>query len=428
MLLNKFKIIGDISLSGDKSIAHRALLLSSIIKGKHIIENFPNNQDLASTLFILNQYGMEYKLNDDFLEVDSNNMNFKELTINCNESGTTARLMCGYLSGLNINCIIKGSNSLSKRPMSRIVEPLKSFGVDIKSTNGKLPIKINKTKNNRLAFIYNLKIPSAQVKSALIFYALSLNGVSSIKGEIRTRDHLELLLSYLKYPIKVNNNKKITIKGNHQLLDNFHIKLPGDISSASFLIAAALLLDKSKLIIRNIGVNPYRMGFINKLIGMGAKIKLINKRRKYGELVADIKVAYSDELQGTVINSNEVPSMIDEIPIFCVVAAFAKGNTKIKGINELKYKESNRIKAIVENFTAMNGDIEYNKNYLLIKPKNKMYNTSIKSFNDHRIFMSFYIANLVLDRFYSDSLSDKCYNKSFSNFIDLMKEIVHEKI
>jgi len=152
MSLNKFKIIGDISLSGDKSIAHRALFLSSFIKGQHIIENFPNNQDVASTLFILNQYGLEYILKDGIIKINSSKMNFKELTINCNDSGTTARLMCGYLSSLNINCTIKGSKSLSDRPMSRIVDPLKSFGVDINSSRGNLPIVIKKTKSNQLSF------------------------------------------------------------------------------------------------------------------------------------------------------------------------------------------------------------------------------------------------------------------------------------
>ena len=426
MSLNKFKITGDISLSGDKSIAHRALLLSSFIKGQHIIENFPNNQDVCSTLFILTQYGLEYILKDGIIKINSSKMNFKDLSIDCNDSGTTARLMCGYLSSLNINCTIKGSKSLSVRPMSRIVSPLKNFGVDINSTRGKLPIIIKKNQSNQLPFAYNLKIPSAQVKSALIFYALSSDGISSIEGQINTRDHLELLLSYLKYPIKIDNNK-ILVKGNHKLSDNFHIKLPGDISSASFLIGAAILLKGSKLIIRNVGVNPYRMGFINKLIDMRAKIELINTQTKYGELVSDIKVEYSNNLRGIIVSDKEVPSMIDEIPIFCVIAAFAKGDTKIEGINELKYKESNRINGIIENFAAMNGNIEYHGNNLLIKPKNKMYNTSIISFNDHRIFMSFYIANLALNRFYSDSLPDKCYNKSFENFIDIMKDIVCEK-
>ena len=427
MLLNNFKIIGDINLSGDKSIAHRALLLSSFIKGQHSILNFPNNEDIISTLSILHKYGLEYTWMNDTLKINSSNMNFKTLDINCNDSGTTARLLCGYLAGLNIDCTIKGSSSLSRRPMNRIVEPLKNFGVNISCNNGGLPIKIRKNNKINSSFNHVLKLPSAQIKSALILYALSTKGVSTIKGEIRTRDHLERLLLYLKYPIKINSNK-IMVTGNCKASNSLNIKIPGDISSASFLIAAAILLKGSKLIIRNIGVNPYRMGFINKLIEMGANIQLINRHSKYGELIADIKVEHSNNLQGVVVSDGETPDMIDEIPIFCVIAAFAKGETRIEGINELKYKESNRIKGIIENFRAMNGNVEHYKNMLLIKPKNKMYNTSIISFNDHRIFMSFYIANLALNRFYSDSSADQCYNKSFPNFIDIMKEIVCEKI
>ena len=427
MSLNNFKIIGDINLSGDKSIAHRALLLSSFIKGKHTILNLPDNEDVETTLSILSQYGLEYNLENDVLKVDSSNMSFKDLDIYCNDSGSTARLMCGYLAGLGVDCNIRGSESLSKRPMDRIVEPLKKFGVNINCDNGFLPIKIRKSKKVNSKFDYTLKLPSAQIKSALIFYALSLNGVSTIRGEIGTRDHLERLLLHLKYPIAISENK-IAVTGNYSLSNSLNINLPGDISSASFLIAATILLKGSKLTIRNISVNSHRMGFVNKLIEMRADVKLVNRRREYGELVADIKVQYSDKLQGVLVNSDEVPSMIDEIPIFCVVAAFANGDTKIEGIQELRYKESNRIEAIISNFQNMNGHIECIDNILLIKPKKKMYSTSIKSFKDHRIFMSFYIANLALGNFYSDSLSDRCYAKSFKNFIDVMKGIVFEEV
>ncbi len=426
MISDNFKIIGDISLPGDKSIAHRVLLLSAFIKGQHTIQNFPNNEDVFATLLILNQYGLNYYLNDDSIDIDSCNISFKDSEIDCNESGTTARLMCGYLSGLNINCIIKGSESLSKRPMSRIVNPLREFGVDIDCNNGMLPIRIKKTNKIKTQFNYRLDLPSAQIKSAIIFYALSIDAESSIEGKIQTRDHLELLLSYLKYPIKMNN-KQILIKGNHKISNNLNINLPGDISSASFLIAAAILLKDSNLIIRNICVNPHRMGFVKQLIKMGAKIRLINKRQHYGELIADIKVEHSMNLVGVVVEETDVPSMIDEIPIFCVVAAFSIGRTEIKGIKELKHKESDRITAIIKNFSEMGTDIKHTNNNLLISPKKKMYNTSINSFNDHRIFMSFYIANLVLGQFYSDKLEDNCYRKSFINFIEVMQKVVCEK-
>ncbi len=427
MLSNRFKIVGDIRLPGDKSIAHRALLLSTFKKDVHSLDNFPINQDLLTTLSILNQCGLTHKFKGNKLCINSRYINFQDLSINCNNSGTTARLFCGYLSGLNINCNIFGENSLSKRPMSRIVEPLKSFGVSISSTKGMLPINIQQTKQMRAAFNYKLKIASAQVKSALILYALSIEGTSIIEESIKTRDHLELLLLYLGYPIEINGNK-ILVTGKRKILHNLDIGLPGDISSASFLIATAILLKDSNLIIRDIAINQYRMGFVDSLIEMGAKIDLTNKCIKYGEMVADIRIQYSSKLKGITIDSDKIPSMIDEIPIFCVVAAFADSPSVIRGVGELKFKESNRIKAIIDNFKNMNGDISYNDGNLLIKPKNKMYNTTILSFDDHRIFMSFYIANLALGKFYSDNLNDKAYVKSFQEFIDIMKDNIHENI
>ena len=428
MLSNKYKINGNITLPGDKSIAHRVLILLSMIKGNHIIKNVPQNKDIDTTLSILNQFGLLYQnCGNDRLSINSNNMEFKDLTINCNDSGTTARLMCGLIAGLNINCKIYGSKSLSKRPMSRIIDPLTDFGVTIKSNKGLLPIEIKKNNTKKIGFDYNLKIASAQVKSALMLYALNINKDCTIKGKIHTRDHLENLLKFSKYPISIEKN---TIRLNKGKLveSNWSIGIPGDISSASFLIAATVLLKKSDLIIKQIGINKYRMGFINKLIEMGANIDVDSYLNPQGEEEGTIYVKHSKSLKGITVNPEEVPSMIDEIPIFCVVAAFAKTKTIIKGVNELKFKESDRIKSIIENFKSMGGLIDINNDNLVITPTNNLYNTNIKSFSDHRIFMSFYIANLALGTFYSDTLSEQCYDKSFKNFIDIMKEIVHENV
>jgi 3-phosphoshikimate 1-carboxyvinyltransferase len=311
--------------------------------------------------------------------------------------------------------------------MSRIVDPLSDFGVNIKSNNGLLPIEIKKTDKKKLGFDYNLKIASAQVKSALMLYAFNIKKDCTIRGKIHTRDHLERLFNFFKYPISIEKNKIQLSKG--QLLEtNWSIEIPGDISSASFLIAGAVLLKNSDLIIKKVGMNKYRMGFINKLIKMGANIKVASYLTPEGEQEGNLHVWYSKSLKGITINSEEVSSMIDEIPILCVVAAFAQTKTIIKGVNELKFKESDRIKSIIENFKSMGGLIEINNNNLVITPTNNLYSTNIKSYGDHRIFMSFYIANLVLGTFYSDTLSEKCYDKSFKNFINIVKEIVHENL
>ena len=200
--------------------------------------------------------------------------------------------------------------------------------------------------------------------------------------------------------------------------------MPGDISSAAFVIAAAVLLEKSSIIIKNTGINTHRLGFIQKLIEMGANIVLYNRRIRYGEPVADIKAEYSANLKGVRVNKSFVSSMIDEIPIFCIIACYARGESIIEGVQELEFKESNRISAIIENIRLMGGNIAFNNNTLLITPKNKLHYTNIKSYDDHRIFMSFYIANLVAGASINNQKIDLCYKKSFPEFIDLIRRIV----
>ena len=196
----------NISLPGDKSIAHRALILASFIKGKHQIDNFPINEDVLSTLKIFHNYGLKYNFINNKIMIDSSHLSFKDSIIDCNESGTTARLLIGYFSGLNINVKIEGASTLMQRPMKRIVQPLKNCGVDITSNDYQLPIKVNA--GSALKPIdYSLNIPSAQVKSGLILYAISINGQSTLKGQIHTRDHLENLLVSLGYPIHVKEDK-----------------------------------------------------------------------------------------------------------------------------------------------------------------------------------------------------------------------------
>ena len=411
-----------LTLPGDKSIAHRALILASFIKGVHKINNLPKNEDVLITLDILSRHGLEYKFSNNSTMINSNNMLFKDATIACNDSGTTARLLIGYLAGLNVNATIKGSLSLSKRPMRRIVNPLKDFGVNIKSKNFKLPIKLNKS-NNLKPFNFRLEIPSAQVKSALILYAMCINGKSILSGKIQTRDHLELLLADLDYPISIDSDK-IQIIGNANISKQIDIKIPGDISSASFIICASLLTQGSYVRINNVCINKYRIGFLNSAVKMGAKINILNNRLVYGEAVGDIDIHYSKDLKGIEIDSIEIVNMIDEIPILSVLACYAEGNTIINGIEELKVKESNRVLAIIENIQSMGGDAELINNSLIIKGKKTLYNTTIRSFNDHRIFMSFYIANRIIGENIDYDISDTSYNKSFPNFKSVIERVL----
>tara|TARA_B110000263_G_scaffold248908_1_gene264983 strand:- start:813 stop:2081 length:1269 start_codon:yes stop_codon:yes gene_type:complete len=411
-----------LTLPGDKSIAHRALILASFIKGVHKINNLPKNEDVLITLDILSRYGLEYKFSNNSTMINSNNMLFKDTTIACNNSGTTARLLIGYLAGLNVNTTIKGSLSLSRRPMRRIVNPLKDFGVNIESNNFQLPIKLNKSSNLK-PFNFRLEIPSAQVKSALILYAMCINGKSILSGKIQTRDHLELLLADLDYPISIDSDK-IQIIGNADISKQIDIKIPGDISSASFIICASLLTEGSYVRIKNVCINKYRIGFLNSAVKMGAKINILNNRLVCGEAVGDIDIHYSKDLKGIEVDSVEIINMIDEIPILSVLACYAEGNTIINGVKELKVKESNRVLAIIENIQSMGGDAELINDSLVIKGKKTLYNTTIRSFNDHRIFMSFYIANRIIGENVDYDISDASYNKSFPEFKSVIERVL----
>ena len=410
-----------LSLPGDKSIAHRALILASFIKGKHQIDNFPINEDVLSTLKIFHNYGLKYNFINNKIMIDSSHLSFKDSIIDCNESGTTARLLIGYFSGLNINVKIEGASTLMQRPMKRIVQPLKNCGVDITSNDYQLPIKVNAGSNLK-PIDYSLNIPSAQVKSGLILYAISINGQSTLKGQIHTRDHLENLLFSLGYPIHVKEDK-IEINGGVKINKNINMKIPGDFSSASFIICVALLKRGCRIKINGVGINKYRIGFLEAAIQMGAKINILNKQIVYGEPIADICIDYSDNLKGITIDKSNTVRMIDEVPILSVLACYAEGDTVVQGISELKVKESNRVKSIIDNIQAMGGYAKLKDDSLVIKGRKKLYNTTIKSFDDHRIFMSFYIANRLISEKISYDMNDISYNKSFPGFISMVEGI-----
>ncbi len=411
------------SLIGDKSIAHRVIILAAINKNKNIIKNFPLNDDVLTTLNALSKFGLKYETKIGLTHIDSTKINFnKSIKIECNESGTSARLLLGLLAGKNIHSTLKGSNSLLKRPMKRVIEPLEKFGAKIESNNNKLPLKINKSKYLE-PYNYCLKIASAQVKACLILYAMQISGKSILRGEIKTRDHLERLLLYINYPIKIYKNK-IEIEGNAIIEKKLKIKIPGDISSAAFLICASILKAHSSIIIKDVCINKYRIGFIDAAIKMGGNICITNKRIRFGEEVGDIEVSHSKKLKGILINKNKMVSMIDEVPLLSVLAIFAVGDTVIKGISELKIKESNRVNAIIHNIELMGGKAYEKDNTLIIKGNNKLHNTTINSYYDHRIFMSFYIANSILSKNYQYDKKDKSYTKSFPGFIEQIQKVL----
>ena len=396
-------------LKGDKSISHRLVILGSICESDTIIENLSNCDDVLSTINCLKDCGAKINFINNKCIIKKSKLVDPKVDLNCGNSGTTARLLIGLLSGQGINANFIGDESLKKRPMDRVLRPLSNMELKFESNNMKLPIKIFKSQLN--AINISLNVPSAQVKSSLIFAGLGLKNRTTIKDPFSTRDHTEKLIEYLEANSDTAN-----------FLTGFNYCVPGDISNAAFLIAAGLMLKKTKFHFKNVLFNKTRMGFVDSLIEMGAKIEICNIIKKYNEKTCDIIVSCSNDLRGVVLDSDRVVKMIDEIPIFSIIACFANGRTIIKGVNELRYKESDRVRSIYDNLSNMGADISLRDSEIIINGGNKLYNTTINHFNDHRILMAFEVLSLYLNKKLPD------YNSlvriSFPDFYKHLNKII----
>ena len=405
-----------IRLSGDKSISHRALMISSISNGTNQITNLCDSQDVQSTINCLRLCGANIEKSASKYIIRSSVLSNPQKSLNCGNSGTTMRLLMGLLSGQGLEAELYGDDSLMSRPMDRVIGPLNQMGADISYENKKIYIKKGAIKGGAV----KNRTSSAQVKSSIIFAALGGSKKTILQESYHTRDHLERMLSYLSRDLVYVKGCNIEI--NPGLFNAREIDIAGDISKASFLIAFGCLSEGANLIIESCLINASRMGFVNALKKMGADITIHNKRLKYGESIADIQVKYSPQLKNIRISPQNVRDMIDEIPILSVVAAFSKGVMFISGISELKIKESNRVLAIISNLRAMGCDVRENSDSILIKGLKRLYNTNIKTFSDHRIAMAFHIAGLFAKR--KQVLDDlRCIDISFPSFFDKMAEV-----
>ncbi|MDO8734004.1 MAG: 3-phosphoshikimate 1-carboxyvinyltransferase [Elusimicrobiota bacterium] len=413
-------IKGEIEVAPDKSISHRALMISAIAEGTSRIKNFLKADDCISTMNCLKKLGVDIAEKDDEIIVKGHGLKLKKLSdiLDAGNSGTTVRLLSGILAGQNFATKIIGDESLSKRPMKRIIEPLEKMGAKIKSNNGYLPIEI--AGGNLKPINYESKISSAQVKSCVLFAGLYADGITSFTEPEKSRDHTERMLKSFGAKIEVNKNT-VSIKGIAKLHSS-DVFIPGDISSAAFFMVAATIVKNSELRIKNVGINPTRTGIIDVLKRMGAKIEIENKREIAGELIADI-IVKSSELKSTNIERNEIPFLIDEIPIIAVVATQAEGITKITGAKELRVKETDRLKAISSELRKMGADIQELEDGLIIKGPTKLKGTKVDSYKDHRIAMSLAIASLVADGD-TEIKDSECVNISFPKFFNILKKII----
>jgi len=417
---------GEVTCPGDKSISQRILIISFLLNSRIKIKGFLEAEDPNSTLMALNGIGAFIQKDNGLIYSNKRDEYFKSPTkdLNLGNSGTGMRLILGLISGLGINATLVGDQSLTNRPMSRVIDPLKVMGVEIESNDGMAPIKIlgGNICNN---FEYEMPIASAQVKSCLMLAALASNKTIRISEPKTTRDHTERMIEYFKGDIKYGNdeNKGLIKLNNKNLIPRESYDIVGDFSSASFIIVAALISPESEVIIKNVGLNPTRNGLLKVLALMGADIEIKNVKNICNEESGDILVR-SSNLNGVDIPEDIIPNIIDEIPILSIAAAFAEGTTNINNAAELRVKESDRINAIAEGLKKLNINHEVFDDGLSITGTNGFVDTSekINSFDDHRIAMSFLIAGI---RSKNGVRVKNCKNieTSFPHFKDIMNSL-----
>lgn len=417
------KLLGVIYPPGDKSISHRVALISALSKGENTIENFLIADDTLSTLNCLKKLGVEIELSKKLKIKGKGFKNFSQpgSILDAGNSGTTIRLLTGILAGQRFDSEITGDESLRRRPMMRIVKPLKMMGAKIETTeHGTAPLKIFGVKNLN-PIEYELEVPSAQVKSCLIFAGLHSDGKTKIIEKIETRDHTERLLG-LKI-LRENGKKIIEVEGGVNIESNYYF-IPNDISSSAFFIVAGSIIPNSHLVIKDVGLNPTRTGFIDVLKKMGAKIEIENLREIANESIGDVIVKSDSEinLKNLTLSGNIIPNIIDEIPILAIAGTVAQGEFKVLNASDLRNKESDRIKAIVKNLRKMGLDVEEYQDGFSFEGGKKLKGTLIETFNDHRIAMAFSIAGLIAD---GETVIDNpnCVKISFPNFYEILKNI-----
>jgi 3-phosphoshikimate 1-carboxyvinyltransferase len=415
-------LCGDISVPGDKSIAHRAVIFGSIARGRTHIFNLSGGDDNSRTVRAFRQMGVDICRDGDALCVDGKGwegLHAPGASIDCGNSGTTMRLLSGLLSGLPFVSELDGDASLRQRPMQRVIDPLSLMGAKIssKSGDGLAPLEIHG--GGLRGIHYRMPIASAQVKSAILLAALQASGTTMLEEPQQSRNHTEVMIRGFGGEIRVDG-PLILLKGEQSLIGR-EVRIPGDISSAAFFLTAAAMVPGSDLTIRNVGCNPTRDGVIEVLRGMGAVIDLLNERTEAGERVADIHVI-GGRLRGVEVGAELVARTIDEYPILSVAAAVADGLTVFSDIKELRYKESDRIAAMTEGLRNLGIAVDECDDGMTIRGGGRLKAGAIRSRGDHRVAMSFAIASLVSNG--PVEIDDAgCVDISFPSFFALLEKI-----
>lgn len=414
MVIQKIKkAVGQIKVPGDKSISHRAVMLGSLASGVTEISGFLKGADCLSTIDCFRKMGIDIDINGENVTVHGNGLRGlkkPDEMLYTGNSGTTTRLLCGILAGQNFDTSITGDVSIQKRPMGRVVKPLSMMGAKIE--NEYCPLYITGTKLHGID--YKMPVASAQVKTAIILAGLYADGETVIHEIEKSRDHTELMLSAMGADLTVDN-LDITVKPTNDLTA-VNVDVPGDISSAAFFLVLGAIMPNSQITVTNVGINPTRTGIINVLKDMGADITLENVHTSAGETVADITVR-SSSLKGTTVGGDIIPRLIDELPIIAVAAVFADGQTVIKDAQELKVKETNRIRAIVDEFNKCGIDITETDDGMIINGGKSIHGADFKTYGDHRMAMSLTVLAQLADG--ESTLDDSdCACVSYPTFFD----------
>ncbi len=420
---------GKITLPGDKSISHRAIMIGSLACGTTRVRNFLESEDCLRTVAAFRKLGVEIeKVRNEFViqGVGLDGLSKPAGPVYLGNSGTSMRLISGVIAGQRFRCKLTGDNSLSRRPMKRIVEPLRLMDADItskgqgagaKSREYYPPLEIRGRRIHPIS--YRLPVASAQVKSAVLLAGLFADGTTRIIEPLKSRDHTERMLRFFGADISVKGNT-ISLKGRPELKGKV-VDVPGDISSAAFFLAAAALKKGSFLTIKSVGLNPGRTAFLDVLKRMGAKIEIVNKTVKGFEARGDLRIR-SAGLRGIGIGSRMIPALIDEIPVIMVMACLAEGKTVIKGARELRVKETDRISSMASNLKILGAELKEKEDGVIIEGKGFLSGGDVKSFGDHRTAMSMAVAGLNA-RGAVTIRDSACIKTSFPGFEETLRRI-----
>ena len=406
---------GTLTFLGDKSISHRSLMFAALADGESRISNLSSSTDVQSTRKCLKICGIEIWDDGDDVIVKGGTFSDPTQPLNCGNSGTTTRLLLGLLAGQGINATFNGDDSLSSRPMNRILDPLSQMGLKSESNDGRLPITIHKS--DLVGIRYESPVASAQVKSAVLLAGLGANGETTITEPTLSRDHTEKMLSGLGAEISIDGLTTTISKSTSPLL-SFNLSVPGDPSTAAFFAAASALVPNSEIVMNRVLANPTRTGFFTALEKMGAGMEWFRQWEEAGELMGDLKI-FHQPLQSININENDVPGLIDELPIISILATQAIGKTEVRGAEELRVKECDRIHAVCKNLKNMGADLEELDDGFIIKGPTPLKGAEIETFHDHRIAMAFSIAGLIAE---GETILDypECASISYPEFYDVL--------